>query len=309
MMRVRLIVNPRAGSGSATQRQQLAERCLRDGGCSVDVQCTRGPGDAARLVREAADHSVDCAVVVGGDGTLNEACQAYISERGDPLPGPELGLVNGGTGGDFRKTFGLGTEVAQAVRRIVDGPPRPIDLGIAELTGPEGGVVTRAFVNIASFGLSGLTDRIVNNNPKWLGGKATFFLGALRAMLAYANQPVSMLVDGKPCLEAPVLNVAIANGRYFGGGMKIAPDADPSDGLFDVIALYDLTRAQGVGLAYKIYQGTHPGSPGVRVARGAEIEARPTRPSAEVLIDLDGEMPGRLPLRIRCLPGAVRFRI
>ncbi len=308
-MRVRLIVNPRAGSGAAAQKQSQAERALREGGCRVDVARTEGPRDAARLVREARNESVDCVVVVGGDGTLNEACQAYVNDRGEPEPGPELGLVTAGTGGDFRKTFDLGTTLSAAVQRIVQGPARPIDLGFAELTGPEGTPVTRAFVNITSFGLGGLTDRIVDKSPKWLGGKTTFFLGALRAILAYSNQPVILRVDGKSCLEAPVLNVAIANGRYFGGGMKIAPDADPSDGRFDVVALYDLTRSQGVGLAYKIYQGTHPGSPGVRVARGMEIEAHPARPSAEVLIDMDGETPGRLPLAVRCLPGALRFRI
>jgi len=308
-MRFRLIVNPRAGSGAANQKQPLVERALGAGGHDVTVARTERPGDAARLVCAARDESIDCVVVLGGDGTLNEACQAYVGPQGDPLEGPELGLVTAGTGGDFRRTFGLGSSVIDAVQRIMEAPARPVDLGFAELAGPEGATVGRAFVNIASFGLGGLTDRIVSQSPKWLGGKATFLLGALRALAAYSNQPVIVRVDGSPCLEGPVLNVAVANGRYFGGGMKIAPDASPRDGLFDVVALYDLTRAQGIGLAYKIYQGTHPGSPGVRVARGAEVEALPARASSEVLVDMDGETPGQLPMRIRCLPGALRFRI
>jgi diacylglycerol kinase family enzyme len=109
-------------------------------------------------------------------------------------------------------------------------------------------------------------------------------------------------------LEAPIVNVAVANGRFFGGGMKIAPEADPSDGLFDVIALHDLTRAQGVALAHRIYQGTHVGRPGVSVARGALIEAESLVPRAEVLIDMDGETPGRLPLVARVAAGALRIR-
>lgn len=308
-MRVRLIVNPRAGSGAARQQQPLVEASFRDAGCQLDVVRTEGPGDAARLVREAAAASTDCVVIIGGDGTLNEACQAYVNERGEAVAGPELGIVSAGTGGDFRKTFGVGTSLREAVARIVEGPARPIDLGVAELTDPGGRRVVRAFVNILSFGLGGLTDRIVSESPKWLGGRATFFVGAVRALMAYSSVPVILRVDGQSVLEAPILNVAIANGRYFGAGMKIAPEADPSDGLFDVIALHDLSRAQGLGLAYKIYQGTHPGSPGVRVARGARIEAVPARPNLEVLIDLDGETPGRLPLTARVLPGALRFRI
>jgi diacylglycerol kinase family enzyme len=110
-------------------------------------------------------------------------------------------------------------------------------------------------------------------------------------------------------LEAPIVNVAIANGKYFGGGMKIAPDALPDDGLFDVIAMHELTRAQGVALAPRIYQGTHLGQPGVRFARGSLIEAESLVPRAEVLIDMDGETPGRLPLVARVARGALKIRV
>ena len=308
-MKVHVVVNPRAGSGAAAQKLPQVERALAEAGVSVVVTPTSRPREACQLVAQARDASADVVVVIGGDGTLNEACQAFLGPHGEPLPGPELGLVSAGTGGDFRKTFGVGAGVSEAVRRILDGPARPIDLGVADLVDADGAPIQRAFINILSFGLGGLTDQIVSQSPKWLGGKATFFLGAVRALFAYSNLPVVLRVDGKPCLEAPVVNVAIANGRFFGGGMKIAPEADPSDGRFDVVALYDLTRAQGLGLAYKIYQGTHPGSPGVRVARGRVVEATPARAGLEVLIDLDGETPGRLPLTTRILPGAIRFRI
>jgi diacylglycerol kinase (ATP) len=189
----------------------------------------------------------------------------------------------------------------------VDGAVRSVDLGAAELTRHDGQRTLRAFANVTSFGLGGLTDSIVNRGKKWMGGRITFFLGALRALYAYRNMPVVLRVDGHDCLEAPVLNVAIANGRYFGGGMQIAPEADPGDGLLDVVALYDLTRAQGLGLARRIYRGTHVGCPGVRVARGRVVDAVPVRAGDEVLIDLDGQTPGRLPLRASILPGALRI--
>jgi len=308
-MNTRILVNPRAGSGAATATLPLVERGLRERGDTLDVAPTRGPGDAARIVREARDYGVDCVVVVGGDGTLNEACQGFLDEAGAVLPGPDLAVVPAGTGADFVRTFDVGPGAAATVARILASPGRRVDLGVAEFEGHDGAPVRRAFVNILSFGLGGLTDRIVTRSPKWMGGRAAFFSGALRALLAYENLPVLVSVDGRPCLEAPILNVAVANGRYFGAGMKIAPEADPSDGLFDVVALYDLTRAQGLGLAYKIYRGTHPGSRGVRVARGREVRAAPIRDDVEVLIDLDGETPGRLPLTTRVEPGALTFRI
>ncbi len=302
------MVNPRAGSGTAARKIPEIDAAFARAGVRHRIVETRAPGDATRLAREARLDGVDCIAVVGGDGTINEVGQAYLGDDGEPAPGPDLALIPAGTGGDFRKTFELGDDVDVAVRRIVESEPRPLDLGVLSLTSDAGEKIARAFLNITSFGIGGLTDRIVNASPKWMGGKAAFFLGTLRAMVSYRNAPVIVRVDGKPCLEGPILNVAIANGRYFGGGMKIAPDADPSDGLFDVIALYDLTRAQGVGLAYKIYQGSHLGSPGVRVARGSLVEAEPAMPGGEVLIDMDGETPGRLPLTARVAPGALRIR-
>lgn len=308
-MRVRVIANPTAGSGSAARRLPFILREIERAGALVDSAETRGPGDATRLVREAHAEGVDCVVLVGGDGTLNEAVQAFIDSTGRPVPGPVLALIPSGTGGDFRKTFGLGEQVEEAVARLMSSPPRPIDLGALELTAPDGSKIVRAFINVTSFGIGGLTDRIVNSTPKWWGGKASFFLGTMRAMAVYRNAPVEISIDGQPFLTGPVFNVALANGRYFGGGMKIAPDADPADGLLDVIALGDLSRLRSMSLASHVYRGTHVNESGVKVGRGAEIVAKPLLADGEVLIDMDGETPGRLPLVARVLPSALKLRL
>jgi YegS/Rv2252/BmrU family lipid kinase len=307
-MKLRVLSNPSAGGGSATARLPKLKRLLESRGIPAEFVETRAPGDAARLVHEARADGVECLLVMGGDGTLNEVSQGYLDPEGKPLPGPDLALLPSGTGGDFRKSFGLGTALEEAVDRLSLAEPRPLDLGLLELTSHSGETIRRAFLNITSFGLGGLTDRLVNAGPKWIGGRAAFFLGSLRALLSYDNAPVRLRVDGEVCLEAPIVNVALANGQYFGGGMKIAPDADPSDGLLDVIAMHDLTRAQGVALAPRIYQGTHVGQRGVRVLRGSVIFAESLVPRAEVLIDMDGETPGRLPLTARVAKGALRIR-
>lgn len=307
-MKLRLILNPRAGGGTARRRVSAVRLALKEQGIEHDLRETRGPQDGARLVREAREEGVDCIAVVGGDGTLNEVSQGYLNADGTPCSGPDLALIPSGTGGDFRRTFGIEGDATSIVRRLSEAEPRPLDLGILELEADSGERRVRAFLNITSFGLGGLTDRIVNESPKWMGGKAAFFLGTLRAMVSYRNAPVRVLVDGKLHLEGPILNVAIANGRYFGGGMMIAPEADPSDGLFDVVALYDLTRVQGIALAQHIYRGTHIGQPGITVARGSVVEAMPLRPREPVLIDMDGETPGRLPLVARIAKGALRIR-
>jgi diacylglycerol kinase (ATP) len=301
-------VNPTAGSGTAGRAAQTVQRALEHRGVSVTLGTTKQPGDATRLARESQRAGLDCTVVMGGDGTLNEVCQAYLDERGQPLSGPPLGLVPAGTGGDFRKTLGLGTDLEASVEHLVNREARPLDLGVLEAQAFDGSPLTRAFVNITSFGLGGLTDRIVNAGPKWLGGKSAFFLGTLRALVAYRNAAVRVKVDGATWLESPIVNVALANGRFFGGGMQIAPHADPADGLFDVVALGDLTRLQVVSLTERVYAGTHLSRPNISVTRGALVEAEALAPNAEVLIDMDGETPGRLPLRARVEHGALWFR-
>lgn len=308
-MRVRVIVNPKAGSGTAAKRLPQILREIERAGALPDSAETLGPGDAARLVREAHRDGIDCVALVGGDGTLNEAVQAFIGPNGEILPGPVLGLIPSGTGGDFRKTFNLGTSTEEAVARLMSSPPRPVDLGLLELTSHEGLPIHRAFINVTSFGMGGLTDRIVNSSPKWWGGRASFFIGALRALAVYQNAPVELRVDGRVFLESPIVNVALANARFFGGGMKIAPDADPADGLLDVIAIGDLSRARSMALSPHIYRGSHVDQADVHTCRGALIEARPLAQSTEVLIDMDGETPGRLPLTARLAPGALAIRL
>lgn len=308
-MRIRVVVNPKAGSGSAARKIPEITRQLQKMGVHPDVVETAGPGDAARLAARARADGVDCVAVVGGDGTLNEASQAYLTPEGEPTAGPDLALIPSGTGGDFRKTFDLGTDLRSALERITSAPARLVDLGIVQLTSHAGEPLTRSFLNIGSFGLSGLTDRIVDDGPKWMGGRAAFFLGALRALAVYRNSAVSVEVDGRPFYSGPVVSVVLANCRYFGGGMFIAPEANPSDGLLDVIVLGDLSRAQSVALSGRIYRGAHLGQPGVHHTRGRRVEAHPLSRDAEVLVDLDGEAPGRLPLSARIVQGAVRMRI
>jgi len=308
-MKVRVLFNPKAAGGAAARKIPEIRSVLRRFALEHDLVETRSSGHAPELVRQARTDGVDCILVVGGDGTLNGVSQGYLDDRGEPLAGPDLALIPAGTGGDFRRTFELGDGVTEAVERFRNAEPRPVDMGILRASNERGEQQTHAFLNITSFGIGGLTDRIVNESPKWMGGRAAFFLGTLRAMLAYRNAAVRVTVDGNLWFEGPVLNVAVANGRYFGGGMKIAPDADPSDGLFDIVALGDLTFFQSAALSSKIYQGDHIGEPKVTTTRGALVKAEPASRHTEVLIDMDGETPGRLPLTARIARGALRIRI
>ena len=306
--RIRVILNPRAASGAALRRLGAIEDALRRYELVHEILLTRSRGHATELARAAAADGVDVIAVVGGDGTLNEVVQAYVDAKGQPVKGPDLALVPVGTGGDFKRTLGLSGALDEAVGRIRHGSRRPVDLGILRLVSHAGGEAVHAFVNITSFGMGGLVDSIVNAGPKWLGGKAAFFVATVRAMTQYTNANVRVRVDGATWFEGPVFNVAVANGRFFGGGMMIAPQADPSDGRFELVALGDLSKLEVMGFTSKIYKGAHLSSPGVRVTSGTRVEAEAVHPWAAVLLDVDGEQPGKLPMTATIAPAALTFR-
>lgn len=304
---IRLLLNPKAGAGAALRKLNALREALRRQGLEHDVAETSRPGDAGRLARVAREDGVQVLAVVGGDGTLNETVQAYIDEDGKPLGGPDLAVIPAGTGGDFKRSLGLSGSLEEAVGRL-RSPGRPVDLGALRLVDQRGAPALRAFLNITSFGVGGHADQLVNEGPKWLGGKPAFFLGSLRATLGYRNQGVRVKVDGRVLYEGPAFNVAVANGRYFGGGMLVAPHADLSDGEFDVIVLGDLTLPEKLALAGSLYEGTHLAHRKILEGRGRVVEAEPLAPWSQVLIDMDGETPGRLALRAEVLPGALRLR-
>jgi diacylglycerol kinase (ATP) len=306
--RVRVILNPNAAAGAALHRVSAIGATLRQFDLPHEIVLTRSRGHAAELARAAREDGVDVIAVVGGDGTLNEVAQAYVGPDGEAIRGPDLALIPSGTGGDFKKTLGMSGALNEAVARIRHGQKRAIDLGVLRLVSHAGDERVHAFVNIASFGIGGQVDAIVNDSPKWIGGKAAFLVATVRAMARYKNASVRVKVDGKPWFEGPIFNVAIANGRFFGGGMMIAPHADPSDGRFECVAIGDLSRAEVIGLSAKIYQGAHLGSDGVRVTSGTRVEAEPMHPWSNVLLDVDGEQPGKLPVKATLLKGALTFR-
>lgn len=307
-MKIRIIVNPRAGAGAAARSARLVSACLEASGTAHDVAETTAPGDATRLARNARSDGVDVLAVVGGDGTLSEVAQAYLDDGGGPVAGPSIAVVPAGTGGDFSRLFQLDRDPQRAARRITSGTPRPLDLGVLDVVTETGKPTRRAFLNIGSFGISGRIDRIVNRGPKWMGGRMAFAIGTVRAMSAYKNVPVSIQVDGRDWYEGRIVVVAIANGKYFGGGMKVAPNAEASDGLFDVVSVGDLSLAESLVLAPRLYSGTHVEHARVSSTRGVRVEAVPLSTSP-VYVDADGETPGRLPLAATIFPGALTLRL
>lgn len=303
-----LVVNLRAGAGTAERRLPELRRALEAAGARFDVALTSGPGDATRIVREALVAGTAGVAVVGGDGTLNEAVNGFFHDDGAPVArGAWLGPLPCGTGGDFRRTLGISKRIEPMVTRMCWARPRKVDVGWLTFVDDEGQPRSRAFLNIASFGLSGRVDRVVNESPKWMGGTPAFLVGTLRAMVGYRNQKVRLTLDDDAPQEVEILNLAVANGRYFGGGMKIAPRAEIDDGELDVVTL-ELTAVQSLRMTTDVYRGRHLGRPGVGYTRARRVRAEPVVPHERVLLDVDGEAPGALPATFEIMPGAILLR-
>jgi len=293
---------------SAARRLSALRQGLERQRIEHEVLETRAAGHASDLARTARERGTELLVVLGGDGTLNEVAQAYIDAAGAPLTGPPIALVPAGTGGDFARSCGVGDASLQDIIAGLAAPRFvPLDLGVITLADAAGGSVHRAFVNVASVGISGAVDERVERGPKWLGGKAAFMLATVGAALSYRNVPMEIEVDGTVWHRGPVLIAAIANARYLGGGMHIAPNADFADGQLDVVCVGDLTRARFLSLFPKVYQGTHLDLEMVQSVRGKVVVVRPLRAHKPVLVDVDGETPGYLPITARILPGALRL--
>jgi len=223
-------------------------------------------------------------------------------------PDALFGFIPRGTGGDLRRTLGLPQDLDAAARALASRSTVVCDLGRVEFVGDRGAPEVRHFVNVAGFGIDGVVTHHVNRGFKLGGGKLSYLLASARALLGWSDQRVRWRADGGPWQEQAITALTVCNGRFFGGGMKVAPDARIDDGLFDVVVWSGLGIADFVTKRSMLYDGTHVKLPNTRVVRARTVEAEPVD-EAPVLLDVDGEQPGRLPARFTMLPGALRVRV
>jgi YegS/Rv2252/BmrU family lipid kinase len=298
-----VILNP-ASRGGATGRQwKKVEARLRGVLGDVEVALTRGPRDAERIAREAVRSGVERLIVAGGDGTTSEVASGLLDA--DLAKYAQIASLPLGTGGDLARTLGIPRDLDAAMQLIRDGATRCIDAGRLEYRDRGGAERSAYFVNVASFGISGLVDELVNRAPKWLGGGASFAIGTLRGIARYRPARVALRVDGELLHDGPLVLAAAANGRFFGGGMQVAPDASPDDGAFDVVVVEGASKARLVSQFPSLYRGSHVSKPGVKVVRGKTLEAE-AEPGT-VWLDVDGEALGTLPARFVLLPEALTW--
>ena len=284
----------------------------------VAVATTAAPGDAARLACSAAEQGVARILIAGGDGTTGEvvtgllsarrlerpAERASASSRPDPKGPPSLGLLPVGSGCDLARSLGLPRRLDAALEVIAAGHLRPLDAGRVELLDRNGGHQVRYFANELSAGLSGDTVNRVGGLSQTLGPRLGFLLGALSAVLTHQPFEASLEIDGERVYEGPISLLAVANGCYFGAGMRVAPGAAVDDGVFEVVLARALPRREIFAWLPAFYLGLHGRNPRVSFHAARSVALIPT--AGEPAVEVDGEGGFTLPLRITCLPGALR---
>ncbi|MGO4440232.1 diacylglycerol/lipid kinase family protein [Rhizobium sp. RAF56] len=309
-MRIGAVVNPVSGRKAGRSLWPEIAAALGAEGAELDIRETGGDGDAARLGQALSEDGSDLVIAVGGDGTIGEVASGILrSDR----PGVAFSFVPAGTGSDFARNFALPTDPRAYAARLLSATATPVDAGVMTCEGEDGRALSRHFINIASFGVSGPIVRAVNNGRRGRGlpGTPVFFLHSVSQLLRYRPRCVGLRLDGIDLFQGPITAVAVSNGRWFGAGMHVAPAASLSDGLFDVVVIRGAPTVSILKVMNSIYTGAHIDHPLVSVHRASRVEVWPTRAdrSMAALIESDGEAPGRVPARFDVLPGAINLRI
>ncbi|MBN2358516.1 MAG: diacylglycerol kinase family lipid kinase, partial [Deltaproteobacteria bacterium] len=303
---VTVVVNPRSKLGATGRGWPEMERALRQTWPSLQARLTEGPEHATTLARDAVRGGAELVIAIGGDGTNNEVVNGFFDAESQPLAtAAAFAFIGSGTGSDLGRSLCSQDSLQARIDAIAGSAGRRIDVGRVTFVDHEGRERRRIFVNISSFGVSGMVVRAVNARSS--GGRVAYALETARAIFRYRNCPVAISVDGGEPSELELTLCAVANGQFFGGGMQIAPHAVVDDGQFDVVRVWGWRPIGFLANASKVYKGAHLGMRGVAESRGRQVVARPVR-GDEVLLDVDGEQPGRLPASFELLPAALNLR-
>ncbi len=289
-MKTVVILNPLSGRGRGARFCSPIETALPD----ATIWQTAQSGHATELARRAVKEGVQLVVAAGGDGTLGEVLNGIIGS------GAKLGVLPLGTGNDFARCIGIGTKLESALEVLKSGKLRAIDVGKFEIEGQ-----SRYFLNVAGAGFdSRVAARINEHRPRILakmGGTSAYLVACLSEIRRFPLAEFQLELDGK-VVESRAVLCAIANASSYGGGMLVAPDANLSDGLFEVCLIKELSRGAFLRAFPGVFSGKHVHHPAVSMFRATKIRLK-TSPALPILAD--GEIVGQTPATFEIVPRAM----
>ena len=308
-----VIYNPIAGRGRVHTLWSQVEQTLRTTGVDFDTVATNGPLHAMHLAKEAPQ-KYSMVISVGGDGTIHEIVNGLLqaSEEKETIT---LGLIPLGNGDDFAKVIppeapigGKPFEWRAAVQKIGQGQTRLFDAGRMEgdHLRPEIGDGPHYFLNSMDVGFGALAAQNFTTTPKYLKGMSAYLAAIFKTLIDYPTLHLRIQLDDQPPFEQSTTMTAITNGRCFGNGFWVCPDARADDGLFDLMVAQNVSRFTILRMIPKFMQGTHVNEPVLRMYRARRVVLESEAP---LVVEADGEIPyletHRLELDI--LPKKVRL--
>jgi len=285
-----VIVNPAAGRGGACRRWPEVARLLGP----MAVRFTEGPGHASALARELAAEGFDPIVAAGGDGTLHEVVNALVRTH----PEVRIGLLPLASGGDFARTLGI-SSMERAVEAFHRGHVREVDVLRLSFRNGE-----RFAINAVGIGLAAIVAEGARHAPRLLPGKLRYLASAIMPLARGETFDIRVSIDGAEPRAYHMTTSALANGRYQGGGICIAPEAAIDDGWIDVTVVERVSLAEVCRHLPILYSGKLLTYPKVRNFRAARVRVESDRP---VAVETDGELAGTLPVEAEILPRALRL--
>ncbi|GMU93137.1 MAG: hypothetical protein AMXMBFR4_21950 [Candidatus Hydrogenedentota bacterium] len=301
--RVAVIVNPRSANGRTGKRWSELEREFRSIMPDFSLYMTDRPWHAAELARQALKNGHDRIVSVGGDGTHHEVLNGFFDGYLPVNPAASLAIYPHGTGSDLARTLGV-LQHADAMAVLRNGRVIKVDIGRVTYSLASGGTDVRYFINVADFGIGGAVAERVQGQSKRLGPFLTFLLAVIRTLFTFKNPTVRLQIDGE-VFETKTIDVIVANGQYFGGGIHVAKDARMDSGVFEVYVLGDIRLLTALRNLHHLYSGAYVNMP--HLVRRFEAVRVVAQSKERVLLDLDGEQPGQLPAAIEMLPSALQL--
>jgi YegS/Rv2252/BmrU family lipid kinase len=299
----RLIVNPAAGAGRTAKKWPHIKELLKKFGYHFEHDITEAPGHAIELAKAAVGKGYKLVVSVGGDGTINEIVNGLYATGG--MKDVELGIIGTGTGSDYIRTIGVSRHYQESCHHLMNPVKKSVDLGMLEFLG-DGQSGMRIFTNFAGIGFDAEVVRATTKKFKNFGGKPAYLMGLLSTFATYKNREVKLILDGHK-EDRKICTVMMSNGKYGGGSMMIAPEADPCDGLFDVMIIGDISKPNLLMSLPRIYRGTHLTHPQVTLKRAKNVEIRIT--DGKMAIQADGELVGQAPARFTVLRLALNILV
>ncbi len=288
-MRILVIVNPFAGGGKALRLLPSVKRWFAQSFHELIYEVTATPEEMRSKILDASDRGIDAVLLSGGDGTVHQALPA-IAETGLPF-----GYLPCGRGNDFARNIGLPPDLKSTCSFLSTPSFRPVDLPSINQKTP--------FVAIAYVGFDAEVSRLANDHQGYFGGTLGYIICVLKALKNFKPFEVEITIDDQAWRER-VMMISIANAPFYGGGMKIVPQAIMDDGLLDICIVKEISKFELLRQFPKVFKGTHVTHPKITMVSGKRVKITS---GEERELFADGEYAGKLP--VECTIGSQTVRL